>query len=134
LQPGEKPRAAIRDAAAHVNLSSEYNADVRLPGRYRLPMRSSRRCRGSLLNGVLTAAIVLLILWLALQSLRIVLPVVVSLLVGLAVTADQVARQLHPAATGREADRQCRPVAQYRAQPANDKSPTDRCREGHGIA
>jgi predicted RND superfamily exporter protein len=42
---------------------------------------------GSLLNGVLTGAIVILILWLALRSLRTVLAVVVSLLVGLAVTA-----------------------------------------------
>jgi hopanoid biosynthesis associated RND transporter like protein HpnN len=40
-----------------------------------------------LLNSVLTGAIVLLILWLALRSLRTVLAVVVSLLVGLAVTA-----------------------------------------------
>jgi hopanoid biosynthesis associated RND transporter like protein HpnN len=88
LQPGEKPSAAIRDAAAKANLSSEYNADVRLTGTVPIADEEFATLQeGSLLNGILTATIVLLILWLALQSLRIVLAVVASLLVGLAVTA-----------------------------------------------
>jgi hopanoid biosynthesis associated RND transporter like protein HpnN len=88
LQPGEKPSAAIREAAAKVNLSSEYNADIRLTGTVPIADEEFATLQeGSLLNGVLTAAIVLLILWLALRSLRIVIAVVVSLLVGLAVTA-----------------------------------------------
>ncbi len=89
LQPGEKASAAIRDAAAKLNLSSEYNADVRLTGTVPIADEEFATLQdGSLLNGVLTAAIVLLILWLALQSLRIVLAVVVTLLVGLAVTSS----------------------------------------------
>ncbi|MGZ3307593.1 MAG: hopanoid transporter HpnN [Xanthobacteraceae bacterium] len=88
LQPGEKASAAIRDAAAKLNLSSEYNADVRLTGTVPIADEEFATLQdGSLLNGVLTGAIVLLILWLALQSLRIVLAVVVTLLVGLAVTS-----------------------------------------------
>jgi uncharacterized protein len=88
LQPGAKASAAIRDAAAKVNLASEHNADVRLTGT--VPIADEEFAtleEGSLLNGALTGAIVLLILWLALRSLRTVLAVVVSLLVGLAVTA-----------------------------------------------
>jgi MMPL family len=42
---------------------------------------------GVALNGVVTSAIVLVILWLALRSLRIVAAVVVSVFVGLTVTA-----------------------------------------------
>jgi uncharacterized protein len=88
LQPGEKPSAAIREAAAKANLSNEYNADVRLTGPVPIADEEFATLQeGSLLNGVLTAAIVLLILWFALESVRIVLAVVVSLLVGLAVTA-----------------------------------------------
>jgi uncharacterized protein len=88
LQPGEMPSAAIRDAAAKVNLAGEYNADVRLTGTVPIADEEFATLQeGSLLNGVLTGAIVILILWLALRSLRSVLAVVVSLLVGLAVTA-----------------------------------------------
>jgi uncharacterized protein len=88
LQPGQKPSAAIREVAAKLNLSSQYNADVRLTGT--VPIADEEFAtleEGSLLNAVLSGAIVVLILWLALHSLRIVLAVVVSLLVGLAVTA-----------------------------------------------
>jgi uncharacterized protein len=88
LQPGAKASAAIREAAAKVNLASEYNADVRLTGTVPIADEEFATLQeGSLLNSVLTGAIVLLILWLALRSLRTVLAVVVSLLVTLAVTA-----------------------------------------------
>ncbi len=42
---------------------------------------------GALLNGVLTILAVLLILWLALKSARIILAVFVALMIGLAITA-----------------------------------------------
>jgi hopanoid biosynthesis associated RND transporter like protein HpnN len=88
LQPGAKATAAIREAAAKANLASDYNADVRLTGTVPIADEEFATLQeGSLLNGVLTGAIVLLILWLALRSLRTVLAVVVSLPVALAVTA-----------------------------------------------
>jgi hopanoid biosynthesis associated RND transporter like protein HpnN len=88
LQPGEKPSATIREAAAKLNLSAEYNADVRLTGTVPLADEEFAALQeGSLLNDVLTAGLVLIILWLALASLRIVLAVVVTLAVGLVLTA-----------------------------------------------
>jgi uncharacterized protein len=88
LQPGEKAAAAIRDAVRRLALSKDDNADVRLTGPMPIADEEFATLQdGALLNGALTAAIVLLILWLALQSLRIVAAVVVSLLIGLAVTA-----------------------------------------------
>src|SRR6202035_4475659 len=42
---------------------------------------------GAFLNGVVTLAVVLLILWLALQSYRIILAAAINLAVGLAITA-----------------------------------------------
>jgi uncharacterized protein len=88
LQPGAKATAAIREAAAKANLASDYNADVRLTGTVPIADEEFATLQeGSLLNGVLTGAIVLLILWLALRSLHTVLTVVVSLPVALAVTA-----------------------------------------------
>jgi predicted exporter len=69
-------------------LSKDDNADVRLTGPVPIAHEEFATLQdGALLNGALTAAIVLLILWLALQSLRIVAAVVVSLLIGFAVTA-----------------------------------------------
>jgi uncharacterized protein len=88
LQPGEKPAAAIRDAVRRLALSKDDNADVRLTGPVPIADEEFATLQdGALLNGALTAAIVLLILWLALQSVRIVAAVVVSLLIGFAVTA-----------------------------------------------
>jgi hopanoid biosynthesis associated RND transporter like protein HpnN len=88
LQPGEKASAAIRDAARRLNLRSDDNADLRLTGPVPIADEEFATLQdGALLNGALTAAIVLLILWLALQSVRIVGAVVVNLLVGFAITA-----------------------------------------------
>src|ERR1700704_4732492 len=60
LQPGNRSSTAIREAAAKVNLSNEYNADIRLTGTVPIADEDfSTLQEGSLLNGVLTAVIVL---------------------------------------------------------------------------
>src|SRR3954451_8396864 len=66
-----------RDAVRRLALSKDDNADVRLTGPVPIAHEEFATLQdGALLNGALTAAIVLLILWLALQSLRIVAAVV----------------------------------------------------------
>ena len=86
LQPGEAATKAIRDLAAP--LESRYRAQVRLTGP--VPMDDEQFGsikENALRNGVVTLAIVGLILWLALRSGRLILALVVNLIVGLAVTA-----------------------------------------------
>jgi hopanoid biosynthesis associated RND transporter like protein HpnN len=88
LQPGEKASAAIRQTAAQAGLLTDFNASVRLTGPTPIADEEFATLQeGSLLNGLITAAIIVIILWLAFQSLRILLAVAVSLLVGLAITA-----------------------------------------------
>ena len=63
LQPGEKPSVAIQEAAANLNLSAEYNADVHLTGTVPLADEEFATLQeGSLLNGILTTGLVLIIL------------------------------------------------------------------------
>ena len=88
LEPGEKPTQAIRQAAVDLKLQADYGADVRLTG----PVPISDEEFGSLkenaaLNGAVTIAIVLGILFLALRSGKIILAVFLNLAVGLAITA-----------------------------------------------
>ncbi len=88
LEPGAKPIAAIRQAAKDLNLEKDYGARVRLTG----PVPISDEEFGTLkenatLNAVITVAIVLLILWLALKSARIIVAVALTLVAGLAMTA-----------------------------------------------
>jgi hopanoid biosynthesis associated RND transporter like protein HpnN len=88
LQPGKAPTAAIRAAAVAARIGPEDGATLRLTGQ--APVNDEQFATlsdGALLNGVGTAAAVLLILWLALRSGRIVLAVVLTLIVGLIVTA-----------------------------------------------
>jgi len=88
LQPGLKASNAIRQAAADLNLGSAYQARVRLTGP--VPMNDDEFAtikENAALNAVLTIAVVLFILWLALRWWRIILAVFVSLAVGLAATA-----------------------------------------------
>ncbi len=87
LEPGEKPNAAIRQAVSDLNLSRD-GVTVRLTGPVRIADEEFGTLKeGAALNGVLTLLAVILILWLALHSARIIFAVLVSLIVGLAVTA-----------------------------------------------
>jgi hypothetical protein len=88
LEPGHAAADAVRKAATDVDLKQHYDASVRLTGA--IPLADAQFAtlqQGLWLNGLVTAAIVLIVLWLALRSLRIVLAVVVTIFVGLVATA-----------------------------------------------
>jgi hopanoid biosynthesis associated RND transporter like protein HpnN len=87
LQPGKDATDAIRQAAKDLNFASEYGARVRLTGP--VPMANEEYATvqdGAITNGIGTVVIVLVILWLALHSAKIIFAVFVNLFVGLSVT------------------------------------------------
>jgi len=88
LQPGAAATAAIRRAAADLDLGRNFGAKVGLTGE--VPMNDDQFSviKDSALRDTLSAlAGVLIILWFALRSWKIIIAVVYSLLVGLAVTS-----------------------------------------------
>lgn len=88
LEPGGAAASAIRQTAADLNLASDFGARVRLTGPVALADEEFATVKeGALLNAVVTILAVLLILWLALHSARIILAVFLALMVGLAITA-----------------------------------------------
>ena len=87
LEPGEVATSAIRQAAADLNLAAD-GITVRLTGS--IPIADDEFAtlkEGAALNGAMTVFAVLIILWLALHSARIITAVFISLFVGLLVTA-----------------------------------------------
>ncbi len=87
LQPGEAATNAIRKTAQDLKLSDE-GVQVRLTGQ--IPIADDEFGtleQGAGLNGALTLFAVLVILWLALHSARIIFAVFVSLFIGLFITA-----------------------------------------------
>ncbi|HET6390454.1 MMPL family transporter [Hyphomicrobium sp.] len=87
LEPGAEATALIRQTAERLGLTPENGVRVRLTGA--VPMADEEFgtvAEGAALNGALTIAAVLLILWLALKSGRIIFAVLVSLFAGLAIT------------------------------------------------
>jgi hopanoid biosynthesis associated RND transporter like protein HpnN len=88
LQPGHRATLAIRQAAADLGLAAQYQARVRLTGLVAIQDEEFGTLKeGAVTNIVGTVAVVLLILWLALRSPRIILAVVVTTFVGLVLTA-----------------------------------------------
>ncbi len=88
LEPGRQPTAAIREAGERANLASDFHARLRLTGPVPIvDQEFASLQQGALINGIITAACILLILWLALRSFKIVLAVSLTLGVGLAITA-----------------------------------------------
>jgi hopanoid biosynthesis associated RND transporter like protein HpnN len=88
LEPGRQATAAIREAGERANLASDFHARLRLTGPVPIvDQEFATLQQAALLNGVITAALVLLILWLALRSFKIVLAVSLTLGAGLAITA-----------------------------------------------
>ncbi len=88
LEPGHKATEAIRQTAADLRLSSKFQANVRVTGP--VPIADEEFAsvmEGISLNGLITGLIVIAILWLALQSFRLVIAVTITLAVGLIVTA-----------------------------------------------
>jgi hopanoid biosynthesis associated RND transporter like protein HpnN len=88
LQPGHRATAAIRQAVADLGLASEYQARVRLTGLVAIQDEEFGTLKeGAVANNVGTVAVVLLILWLALRSARIIVAVAATTFVGLVITA-----------------------------------------------
>jgi hopanoid biosynthesis associated RND transporter like protein HpnN len=88
LQPGRKAEEGIRRAAADLDLQDKFGATVALTGE--VPMNDDQFSvvRYSAVRDTLTAVFgVLVILWLALRSWKIIAAVFFSLVVGLAATA-----------------------------------------------
>jgi hopanoid biosynthesis associated RND transporter like protein HpnN len=88
LQPGAKATAGVRQIAADLDLRGKFGAKVDLTGQ--VPMNDDQFSviRQSAVRDTLTALFgVLLVLWFALRSWKIMAAVVFSLMVGLAVTA-----------------------------------------------
>jgi hopanoid biosynthesis associated RND transporter like protein HpnN len=87
LEPGRDATNAIRKAAADLKLPSEYGARVRLTGPVPIADEEFATVKeGMLVNGIGTVVIVLVILWLALKSAKIILAVFINLVIGLAIT------------------------------------------------
>jgi uncharacterized protein len=88
LEPGKRATDAIRAAAAKLDLATRFQAQVRLTGPVPIANEEFATVKdGAAVNATITLALVLLILWLALRSFRIILAVVISLFIGLSVTA-----------------------------------------------
>jgi hopanoid biosynthesis associated RND transporter like protein HpnN len=87
LEPGEDASGAIRQAAAELKLADN-GVTVRVTGTIPIADDEFATLReGAALNGALTVFAVLIILWLALHSMRIIFAVFVSLFAGLFITA-----------------------------------------------
>jgi hopanoid biosynthesis associated RND transporter like protein HpnN len=87
LEPGKDATDAIREAAKSLNFAGEYGARVRLTGP--IPIANEEYATvqdGAIVNGIGTVLIVLVILWMALHSAKIIFAVFVNLFVGLAIT------------------------------------------------
>ena len=88
LEPGRASSDDIRKAVSDLQLESKDQARVRLTGS--VPMADEEFAtvqQGALVNGMGTIIIVMVILWLALKSARIILAVFINLFVGLSITA-----------------------------------------------
>ena len=88
LEPGLEASDAIRKAAADLDLRGKYQARLRLTGPVPLADEEFATIKeNAVLNGTVTIAVVLFILWMALRWVRIIFAVFVSLVVGLSITA-----------------------------------------------
>ena len=88
LEPGGRATAAIAEIANQVGIKGRFGADVNLTGPVVISDHEfSDVQEGIVLNSVVTGAIILTILWLALRSFRLVFAVALNLAAGLAVTA-----------------------------------------------
>jgi hopanoid biosynthesis associated RND transporter like protein HpnN len=88
LQPGQAATDAIRKAASDLKLGTDYQARTRLTGPVAMADEEFGTLQeGAVINVIATIFIVLVILWLALHSPRIILAVFLNLAVGFAVTA-----------------------------------------------
>jgi hopanoid biosynthesis associated RND transporter like protein HpnN len=88
LEPGGAASTAIRKAAADLKLQEKFDARVRLTGPVPIADEEFATVKeGAVANAIGTIAVVLLILWMALRSGKIILAVFLNLVVGLSITA-----------------------------------------------
>ncbi len=88
LEPAAKAISAIRQTVGDLGLATTYRARVRITGPATISDEEFASANEGLVrNSLITGAIVVFILWLALRSFRLVLAVVVTLGVGLVITA-----------------------------------------------
>jgi hopanoid biosynthesis associated RND transporter like protein HpnN len=86
LEAGHAAAAAIRQVASEI--APKYHASVRLTGPVAMADEEFATIKeGAVRNGIVTIVIVLIILWLALRSKRLIVAVFVNLFIGLALTA-----------------------------------------------
>ena len=84
LEPGKDATDAIRQAATDLNFAGQYSARVRLTGPVPIANEEYSTVQdGAIVNGVGTVLIVLVILWMALHSAKIIFAVFVNLFIGL---------------------------------------------------
>jgi hopanoid biosynthesis associated RND transporter like protein HpnN len=87
LEPGKDATDAIRQAARDLNLAGEYGARVRLTGPVPIANEEFATVQdGAIVNGIGTVLVVLLILWMALHSAKIIFAVFLNLFIGLSIT------------------------------------------------
>ncbi|MDO9059140.1 MAG: MMPL family transporter, partial [Bradyrhizobium sp.] len=87
LEPGKAATDAIRQAATDLDFAGEYGARVRLTGPVPIANEELATVQdGAILNTVGTILVVLVILWLALHSAKIIFAVFVNLFIGLSIT------------------------------------------------
>ena len=87
LEPGKGATDAIRQAATDLNFAGQYSARVRLTGPVPIANEEYSTVQdGAIVNGIATVVIVLVILWMALHSAKIISAVFVNLFIGLSLT------------------------------------------------
>ncbi len=87
LEPGKDATDAIRQAAAELDFPGKYQARVRLTGPVPIANEEYATVQdGAIRNGIGTVIVVLIILWLALHSPKIIFAVFVNLFIGLSIT------------------------------------------------
>jgi hopanoid biosynthesis associated RND transporter like protein HpnN len=87
LEPGKAATDAIRLAAFDLNLEREYGARLRLTGPVPIANEEYATVQdGAVINGLGTVLVVLVILWLALHSAKIIFAVFINLVIGLSIT------------------------------------------------
>jgi uncharacterized protein len=87
LEPGKDATDAIRQAANELDFAGKYQARVRLTGP--VPIANEEYAtvqEGAVTNGIGTVIVVLVILWLALHSAKIISAVFINLFIGLSLT------------------------------------------------
>jgi hopanoid biosynthesis associated RND transporter like protein HpnN len=88
LQPGQKATQAIRQITSDLQLAAKYGARVRLTGPVAIQDEEFASLKeGVVTNTIATIAVVLVLLWLALKSAKIIFALFVSIFAGLIVTA-----------------------------------------------